>query len=126
MKGQRLFAGFVGLLFGLAIGAWFNTMFTSMLNSAHAYNDFIEEVPDGFAKIMAVCALVPATIFLLISDGWIPRIVISLIVLFIILVITIIVLIVSTFGVVNTLATVFLIAALFGGGSSVIIIIISN
>ena len=123
---KRLLAGLVGLIFGLIVGALFIAMFTSMLENANAYNNFVNEVPGGFLKILAVCSLVPAAIFLLIPESWAARILTSLEVLFIILVITIIALIVSTFGVVNSIATFFLIAALFGGGSSVIIIIISN
>ena len=88
---KRLLTGFVGLLFGAMIGALFTASFTSMLNSANAYQDFINEVPNGFLKILATCALVPAAIFLLIPEGWGIRIILSLAVLFIILVITIII-----------------------------------
>ena len=123
---ERLSSGLVGLIFGLIVGGLFIAGFSSLLNNANAYEDFVNEVPWGFLKILGVCALVPATVFLIIPESWAARVMISLFLLFVILIITIIALIISTFGVVNSIATFFLIGSLFCSGSSVIIIIISN
>ena len=123
---ERLLSGLVGLIFGLFVGAIFIAMFTSMLQSANAYENFLREVPGGFIKILAVCGLVPAAVFLIIPESWGARIALSIALLIVILIITIIALIFSTFGAVNSIATFFVIAALFSGGGSILVIIISD
>lgn len=125
-KKGRLCAGLVGLVLGLIVGALFCFCFSSLLHGANAYDDFINEVPFGFLKIMSVCALIPAVVFLLVPEGWGTRMGISAILLLMILMLTIIALAVSTFGVAETLLTVFLIASLLSGGGTVLVIIIGG
>lgn len=123
---SRLLSGLAGLIFGIVIGVIFIAIFTSILQSASAYEDFVEEVSGGFIKILAVCSLVPAAIFLIVPEdrGWSPKFGLSIGILILILVITVIALIFTTFGVINSIATFFIIAALFSGGGSILVIII--
>ena len=113
----------------MLIGGLFIAVFTGMLENANAYDDFVREVPGGFLKIVAVCALVPAIVFLSVRDGYsttFRRVVFSLIALFVILIITFFALLFATYGTINTLTTIFVIAALFGGGGRVLLIIITG
>ena len=125
-KKKILRSGAQGAVFGLIVGIIFCVVFTSLLNNANAYNDFITEVPFGFAKIIIVCISVPAIIFMLLPDDGFFRFKLSLIALSVVLVITFIVLVISTYGIANVILTVLMIAVLVGGGGRILIIIIEK
>ena len=121
---ERLSSGLVGLILGFLIGIIFISTIASILYTTDSYEVFLDEVPGGFIKILAICSLVPASVFSIMPKASRARTTFPIALLIAIFLITIIALIFSSFVVINSLVTFFVTASLLLGGGAILVIIL--